>query len=443
MGLMGLTQARKAAYLGAAAQNGLMVRTAVGLLDFTGGAMAIEEEEEIDQEEDDHQTMEDAFPGWTALLDEVKDAVEEMRDFKIMFAVDTNKTDGTNDFSKALEKAKRAPLERVDGLQHSLSQAVQDLCQYKHLERLTAQTKNRPMAVAEYLSQCSTTSAGPLDVDASNPFAMLDNASLASFVLLRLGGKFRGTESLDKVQCPSCDKLEPNTVTHALVCPGLQRFRTSRHGNVKKVLVDALRKLGGTRVDADDEPVLSKTFKTKPEARRSAKARRADFAVQFPDNGSRVLVDLVIGAPRQALCTNGNELDPRLKHGNVARALERGKWIDLKRDFQVTERNQGLFSPFAVETSGTIGPETHALTTRMVDVAMPSRRAKRITDSDTLTSDAKGRALKRVYQMVTASVARSNHYAVSHVEERLARVTQDQDQVEDPRRKRAKGGKFK
>ena len=150
---------------------------------------------------------------------------------------------------------------------------------------------------------------------------------------------------------------------------------------------------------------------------------------------------MVIGAPRQTLCTPRNELDPRLKHGNVARALERGKWNDLKRDFHVTERNQGLFSPFAVETSGTIGPETHALTTRMADVAVPSKRAKRITDSDTLTSDAKGRALKRVYQLVTASVARSNHYAVSHVEERLARVTQDQDQVEDPRRKRTKGGR--
>jgi hypothetical protein len=280
------------------------------------------------------------------------------------------------------------------------------------VQRLLEMLGGENTTLADFLSQGSTWAASPLTTRGWDTHALLSNAAFTAYAALRLGLELPGQEGKKTFFCPKCHTEQTNTVGHALVCPGMQTDRTSRHKMVKEAMVEALRGLGGTevRINPDREPPLDKAFTRKTTAGRG---KRGDILVEFLGEAKRsVIVDVVVGAARPALCKDGAELDPRKRQGNVARALEKRKWEALEKTHQVPDHKRGRFVPFALEASGHVGEEAMALIQQIADVGSASAKDTRRTGEKGLVGQARERAISKACGRISAAVHRSNQFAV-------------------------------
>jgi hypothetical protein len=152
-------------------------------------------------------------------------------------------------------------------------------------------------------------------------------------------------------QCPSC-KFNPVNLTlrpmHPLICPGHQKLTKARHDHVRDRLAKLIKTVlpdGNTRMEPDNHLGVHLT-------------RRPD--IRFEENGESLYIDIVVAEPTAQSAMTHPDLSSINTPGGAALLAE-----ERKRS-EYDGHAQGInVVPFAVESTGRLGPAAQALLNRL------------------------------------------------------------------------------
>jgi hypothetical protein len=280
-----------------------------------------------------------------------------------------------------------------------------------------------PEMRAIHRSGCGAESWTPYTLD-HPPLSRLSSESFVAALTLRLGYPvYPGRTS-----CPICLGPAGPSTAHELTCSAVpkQGQMAARHKfvqtNVQKAAIRIERVQFSGNAPLYNTPPLS--FIRKASAAASAKNFQADRWVVVTSAESEVThqyaVDFTVAG-----VTQDNLQEAMARTGAMAELAERRKREQLASHWQIPPGRESMFKPFAVEVTGTFGPEARHLMGIINDAAGAEEAPDAPPDPDPHAQAAA--ASRRLWRMKAAVVAAAlNGNAAIHAKyrSRLSAITQ-------------------
>jgi hypothetical protein len=251
---------------------------------------------------------------------------------------DENEANRINHFKNALKRAARAMIKaRAQRLHASLAASP-------HSHAWAAQLMSTTTPNAGQWLRCTSLPQFGMGITFS------DNDYLEA-LRNRLLIPFSAIPGPYNQQC-SCALVHPVNLTvlpmHPLMCPGSKGIVQNRHNKLRDCLAKLLRKT-----------VSPETTRIEPDNHNGAHLRRRPD-IYYEDNGAAKYIDLVVAEPTSQTYLNNRDLSS-ITHPRAAAILtERRKQAEYAAAAQDID-----VEPFAVESTGRLGPSAQALLTKL------------------------------------------------------------------------------